>query len=106
MLGSYFMNAYNREIKFFENCMEKVISQNEKEQALAGYFLEAGYLFIGEGNEYIVPTEVKELYQKVNTDYYKVPSFRDLKQLNHFSLLSFPTLKVTLLYVSSLYSAH
>ncbi len=62
------MNAYNREIKFFENCMEKVISQNEKEQALAGYFLEAGYLFIGEGNEYIVPTEVKELYQKVNTE--------------------------------------
>lgn len=68
MLGSYFMNAYNREIKFFENCMEKVISQNEKEQALAEYFLEAGYLFIGEGNEYIVPSEVKELYKKVNTE--------------------------------------
>ena len=50
MLGSYFMNAYNREIKFFENCMEKVISQNEKEQALAGYFLEAGYFFLGGDN--------------------------------------------------------
>lgn len=68
MLGSYFMNAYNREIKFFESCMEKVILQSEKAEVLAEYFVSAGYLFLGTENQYIVPTEVRELYQRVNTE--------------------------------------